>query len=313
MVENNITLGIFIKTLIHFLFLSVVRHKCSSFNINLNHERPCISDLVTILSSCIITLRTQCRKCYPSVFNVNASEISHLLVLNKQNQWTTAIDLNVYSINQQFRLFDCPKRGKNNLLHQSVQFPFEHNPRVPYFEILKRSLITYNTNLSPHPILHLDRTEFKFIMMNPDKSSLQCDYYLKILNIINQHLNSYFIASNNLTANMKLNTVNNLQLTEKKSIGLSDYEIQKFTVFIQKLITSDVEHNGYIHSSIRGTHNNSILFFNIRGNYRFCPQKGTHHQSNTVSILVDIKNCTYAIRCKDSECNNTFLKWNKLQ
>ena len=149
--------------------------------------------------------------------------------------------------------------------------------------------------------------------MIPDKSSLQCDYYLKILNIINQHLNSYFIASNNLSANMKLNTVNNLQLTEKKSIGLSDYEIQKFTVFIQKLITSDVEHNGYIHSSIRGTHHNRILFFNIRGNYRFCPQKGSHHQSNTVSILVDIKNCTYAIRCKDSECNNTFLKWNKLQ
>ena len=67
---------------------------------------------------------------------------------------------------------------------------------------------------------------------------------------------------------------------------------------------------GYIHSCISGTKNNNILFFNISGNYRFCPKKGDHHQNNSVSIIIDTKKLTYAIRCKDVQCDNSVLIWN---
>ncbi|CAF4343459.1 unnamed protein product [Rotaria sp. Silwood2] len=76
---------------------------------------------------------------------------------------------------------------------------------------------------------------------------------------------------------------------------------------------SDQIHQGYIRSCNRGDKNNNILFFNIGGNYRFCPQIRAHHQNNTTAILIDTKKLTYSIRCTDSQCNNKFLTWNMLE
>ena len=55
--------------------------------------------------------------------------------------------------------------------------------------------------------------------------------------------------------------------------------------------------------------NTNKLFFNIVDEYQFCPKKGTHHKRNSTVIIIDISNNTYAIRCKDPQCDNTILTW----
>ncbi|CAF4129573.1 unnamed protein product [Rotaria magnacalcarata] len=111
--ENNITLGIFIKTFIHFLLQTMIQHKCAFFNIDFKTHKTTIHDLIQLISPYITVLRTHCNECYLFNNRINIAEIAHLLVLNRQNKWTLAIDINVYSRNQQFRLFDCAKYGKN--------------------------------------------------------------------------------------------------------------------------------------------------------------------------------------------------------
>ncbi|CAF5003380.1 unnamed protein product, partial [Rotaria sp. Silwood1] len=67
----------------------------------------------------------------------SVSELAYLLVMNKQNQHNLAIDLNVYSKNQQFRLYDCVKRGQINFLRQSTYFQFNEPFETSYHTILK--------------------------------------------------------------------------------------------------------------------------------------------------------------------------------
>ena len=52
-------------------------------------------------------------------------DITYLLVQNIRKEWTLAIDINVYSKSQQFRLFNSVKYGKNNPLVPSAIFPFD--------------------------------------------------------------------------------------------------------------------------------------------------------------------------------------------
>ncbi|UJR12409.1 hypothetical protein I4U23_016586 [Adineta vaga] len=78
-------------------------------------------------------------QCYLQSIHVNVSEIAYLLVLNKSSTWTFAIDLNVYSKNQQFRLFDSIKNGKNNPFRQSNLFPFSSQSNLFYDDILTLS------------------------------------------------------------------------------------------------------------------------------------------------------------------------------
>ena len=44
---------------------------------------------------------------------------------------------------------------------------------------------------------------------------------------------------------------------------MSQYEVQKFTPLVKRLITSDSQNQGHIHSCVCGTYNNKILLFNI--------------------------------------------------
>ncbi|CAF1279589.1 unnamed protein product [Adineta steineri] len=311
--ENNITLGIFIKTVIHFILSSVIEHKCSFFNVDFNLQKGTIPDLIIFLSPYIDILRVNCTKCYLSNSYIQIAEIAHLIVRNRQNKWSLAIDLNVYSKNQQFRLFDCVKRGENNFLLQSINFPFYNHSTIPYDEVLEQSLITYNINISNLHILYLDNNQFKIKPVNSNNLYPEGTINLKILNTINKYYNSLFILKSNLISFPKSNDLRFLQGKKINYIHVSQEEIQTFTSFVQKLITSDTNHQGYIQSCVRGDYNNQLLFFNIGGNYRFCPKKGSHHQHNSVAILVDTKKLTYTIRCKDSQCNNISLIWNTIE
>jgi hypothetical protein len=77
--------------------------------------------------------------------------------------------------------------------------------------------------------------------------------------------------------------------------------------FINGMITKDKNHVGRIQSCVQGNRNTNKLFFNITGNYHFCPKIGTHHKRNSTAIIIDMSNNTFAIRCKDTQCNNTSL------
>jgi hypothetical protein len=110
--ENISYLKVFIKTTIHCLLLSTIKHKCPAFNITISISQPTISDLIQSLAPYVITLRKNCSSCFLSIPNVSVADIAHILIVNKTNKSTIAIDMNVYSKNQQFRLFNSVKLAR---------------------------------------------------------------------------------------------------------------------------------------------------------------------------------------------------------
>jgi len=310
--ENNVTLGLFIKIIIHYVLYSIVQHKCSSFNLNINSEKYSINDLIQFLTPYIITLRQHCTNCYLFSSSITVAEIAYLLVLNSQHVYTLAIDLNVYSKNQQFRLFDCVKKGKINALHQSSDFPFYENDQNHYFQILQKSIVT-NVHQLNLPIVFLENDQFVCKLNNSDILSIPIDQNFLNLHDINLHFKTSFALNKNIGTTTATNTSNEAIRISYFNVDPSDYQIQQYEKFVQKLIRMDEAHEGFIYSCNRGNRNTDILFFNIGGKYRFCPCKGTHHRHNTTAILVDIKNHTYCIRCKDPDCDNKHLIWNKIQ
>jgi len=135
---------------------------------------------------------------------------------------------------------------------------------------------------------------------------------LELLNSINKYLESGFHVKTTLST-IPSHKYNHLHTNVNNQMNIPEEEIQKFTPFILNKITSDPNHRGYIQSCVRGSKNNHLLFFNISGEYRFCPKINNHHHHNSVSILIDTNRLTYTIRCKDPECNNTLLVWNSIQ
>jgi hypothetical protein len=258
-------------------------------------------------------LRERCVECHLLSNYFNVAEVAHLVVLNVQNEFTLAIDLGVYSKNQQFRLFDCVKKGKNNPLRLSNYFPFYSDCEIPYNDILSRSLLT-NIEGKDLPVVLLENNQFIWKHTSTILvSSTANDDNVDNLRHINIHFSSLFTSNvnyssiSNKTHSTRSNIIPHMNFDEK------DDQIQQFISFVNKLITSESLYQGYISSYARGNFNRNILFFNIGGNYRFCPRKGGHHQRNTVAILVDVRNHTYCIRCKDPQCNNTILLWNKIE
>lgn len=306
--ENNITLGIFIKSVIHYFLWLITQHKCMSFNINLISQEYTIHDFLMLLTPHLNILRTSCIQCELFTGLVTIAEFAHLLVFNKQKQLTLAIDLNVYSKNQQFRLFESVKIGKTNPLRQSTDFPF-NNSQVSYFDILNKSLLTY-IEIIDIPIIYFNKSQFEYISTN--EKNLLSTYNNNLINFnkINIHLNTNFTIESNTTPINNISNINISSLTiPTTNIDSNNPELEQFTFFVNKLIQSDNLHQGNIRSCVRGNRNTDILFYNIDGNYRFCPRKGGYHERNTIAILIDTKNMTYAIRCKDASCDNTFLMW----
>ena len=77
-------------------------------------------------------------------------------------------------------------------------------------------------------------------------------------------------------------------------------------------MTKDDKHIGKIQSYVQRNRNTNKLFFNISGDYRFCPKKGMHHKRNCTAIIIGMSHDTYAIRYKDPNCDNNFLTWHHI-
>ncbi|CAF4064443.1 unnamed protein product [Adineta steineri] len=287
--ENNITLGLFIKGVIYYSLWLITQHKCSSFNINLPSQTYTISDLLILLTPYLNTLRTCCIKCELYIGYVTIAEFAHLLVFNKDNRLTLAVDLSVYCKNQQFRLFDSVKIGKANPLHQSINFPF-NNAKLSYFDVLRKSLLTY-IEMIDIPIIYLKNNQFIHTYIDIINSPSMFNNNFIDLNKLNSLINTNFMFSLGTTSTTNTSKINMSSFTIPPMIVNSTQpEIEQFTLFVNKLIQANQLHQGYIRSCVRGNRNTDIVFYNIGGNYRFCPRKGTHHQRNTIAILIDTKN-----------------------
>ncbi|CAM4840044.1 unnamed protein product [Rotaria magnacalcarata] len=289
--ENNITLGLFIKIMIHYCLWLTAKHKCSFFDINLILKKYSIIELISLLTPYVTTLCTHCTECQLFSNSITIAELAYLLVLNKQDQFRLAIDLNVYSNNQQFRLFDSVKRGMNNALLQSKSFPFNNKLKTSYFEILEKSIVS-NVKEIYVPIISLENNQFIIKQVNSINSSVIIDTSHMKLNDINIHADTYLTPDTNsqYIINSKISKMK--QIPTRNVFDQIDNQIHKFIPFVEKLINLDPLHQGYISSCIRGNHNTDIFFFNIGGEYRYCIRKGTHHARNTTAILIDIKNET---------------------
>ena len=91
--------------------------------LNIN-EKKTINGLILLLTPYINELRKSCIDCKLYSGYITVAEIAHLLVLNKQNKFSTAVDTNVYSRYQQFRLFDCVKRDQTTLVKLAADSSF---------------------------------------------------------------------------------------------------------------------------------------------------------------------------------------------
>ncbi|CAF2824677.1 unnamed protein product, partial [Rotaria sp. Silwood2] len=152
--ENIETLQIFVKTIFHSLLLNVTKHICLSDKLSVDSNHDSIRDLITLLSPHINYLRVNCSQCFILNNEISIADVAYLIVYNKKKEWSLSVDLNVYSKNQQFRLFDSSKSSLDNPLTTTLDYPFEQSKSYSYFDILQKSLIT-NINNIHVPLLEI--------------------------------------------------------------------------------------------------------------------------------------------------------------
>ncbi|CAF1460218.1 unnamed protein product, partial [Adineta ricciae] len=313
--ENNQTFGLFFKGTIHFFLRIIAIHKCDSFNLDQSFEKCTISDLIDLLGESVPVLRTCCTKCYVYSKFITISELAYLLVLNKDNQYTLAIDLCVYSNNQQFRMFDCVKKHKQNPLVISSSFVSTQSVTHSYKEILKYSLLTYHESKDVS-LLCQKNNQFAYEHSNHRDQTTHEICELINLNKLNDHMINFYANVSNCkkTSNhSRSNGSSCLISTIDMNIDSMDLSMKEIVSFIEKIITNDPSHLGYIRSCIHGNRNPNVIFFNIGGEYRFCPRLNRHHKRNTTAIFVDLISHKFTIRCKDPDCKNTNLIWHKIE
>ena len=310
--ENNITLGLFIKVFIHYILYLTAKHECSSFRLNLGVEIYSINDLITLLTPYVNLLRTSCIECRILSDYLSVADVAYLIVFKSRNNGSLAIDLSVYSRNQQFRLYDCVKRGKKNPLIQSSNFPFCSDMDYSYYDFLGKSLVTKIDHMNL-PIVCLINNKFIYKYACTNISLIDMKSNVDILRDINVHYSCFYVLKDRHTHTLCDHSIFQSDISTRLDLLHGDEKILKFVTFVEKVISFDSSCEGFIQSYTRGSKNRNLIFFNIGGKYRFCPLIGRHHQRNTTAILIDTLNHTYCIRCKDPDCNNRILCWNKIE
>lgn len=305
----------FLKCIIHFFLWFIATHKCNSFNIDQSIEKCSISALIDLLSKYVSVLRTCCTECYVYSKFITVSELAYLLVLNRENQYVLAIDLAVYSKNQQFRLFDCVKRHKQNPLLQSSSLTPAQSLKYSYKEILKYSLLTYHESTDVS-LFSQKNNQFVYELKYHDDQSTNATCEFINVNILNDHMRNFYENITNSTnifnhtnSNVSPCSINTRYMTN----NLLDASMKEIVSFVEKIITNDPSHLGHIRSYVHGDRNPNVIFFNIGGEYRFCPRLNRHHKRNTTAIFVDTINLTFTIRCKDPDCKYASLIWSKIE
>ncbi|UJR12693.1 hypothetical protein I4U23_016867 [Adineta vaga] len=282
-----------------FKFIKMLLQHCSYFILS----HPCHEHLVQPNSMNAANDLDGCIKCLQMILmhidfcsciipetKVTCKNFQKLLFKNSDGLYQWIFDLNVYSNNQQFRLYQSTKFGKHNPLLPTSDFPF--NPCNKQYDIsmnndgidhsmLKHSLIAYISDDSN--IVVLSYNDNKWVAMNEHDNS------------ITELTPSYNFADSSTIA--KFTIQNNLiQATATKcKQDLSNNE-EYYKTFIFKLMKETYHTNGHIQSCQKGSKNRSILFFNIGGDFRFCERLQRHHKSNQTCIIIDTFTNNYQIK-----------------
>ena len=130
--------------------------------------------------------------------------------------------------------------------------------------------------------------------------------------LLNGHVEDVYPPSTYADVIPNTNSSQSSNIRRIQHVDLFNTDMQLFTDYVENIIKSDSSHQGYIHSCLHSIYNKNLLFFNITGNYRYCPKKKDHHQRNSVAIIINTRTHTYSIRCKDEQCDNTILIWRKM-
>lgn len=268
----------------------MANHSCTAYaGLNIDNNIS-LSDLINLVSIRIDTIKTNCSQCFLLNEHLSASDVAQLFVMKNNMNWTLCIDLHVYRQNQQFRLFDCVKYQSNNPLIVSQQYPFDRTYSHSKFEILSKSIVTHfitNQNLCiPKEEIIFRRLEIFVAALSDNRIKL---------------------SKSNQNSNRTI-----FEMSGKRLKHESDEMISYYSRFVKIIIERDSEYQGTIHSIIRGTTNRNLFFFNITGRYKYCPKIKKHHRHNSAAIIIDSLNDTFAIRCKDPDCDNTKLEWTKI-
>lgn len=309
--ENTMTLGVYIKSILYTTLFAVAKHKCTSFSLSIDPKPNSLSDLISMLSPFVLNLRANCSNCHILNGMITAGDIAHMIVSSKKEQWMLSIDLHVYGKNQQFRLFDSMKMCQNNPLSITQDYPFDQTKSHCYFEILRKSLLTNITGIDS-PRIILDNGQLFSIKTSSELNQKLIDIDINPYRGVQRNSNMRISRQSNMPSSNQQETNSVIASLRENSESSNNSISQNYIPFIINIITQDKDHIGRIHSCIQGTRNTNKLFFNIVGNYRYCPKRRKHHERNCTAIIVDTSNNSYAIRCKDPECDNSLLAWHPI-
>lgn len=283
------SLGNLVKNVFSDLFLEIALHRCTSFEPLFSNKQVGLNLILRALIPYREHIRKHCHDCYVMKNHsvVNAME---LLVLNNRNEPTLAVDLNVYHKNQQMRMIGCSKYNHSNTLQVYTTPPFENQHNDKFAIVLTKSLIT-----------HIAMESIDFFTEKDE-----------LITLVNNDIYSTKISVFDNRIQKKLNfTARTHNPLGSKNENLRYQSI--FDRFVNHLLNSDPLHTGTVLSCVNGNLNPHILFYNIGGNYRYCMKISGHHRRNTCAIMINTTTQMYTIRCKDPECDNGRLKWQKIK
>jgi hypothetical protein len=262
-----------------------------------------LQQLTCLLGSFAHDIRLHCSACFVWCGCISAADIAQLIVNDKNNNPTLSLDHHVYSKNQQIRLYDCVKFETNNPLILSEQYGFDTTKSNTNGDIMRKSIITNVSDLRI-PILKL-AIDQKGLTCSEEEHPFgnnESNDSVDLFQYPGSKLIPFYLSNQRHTGPIK---------SEKLQMNAA-FDSTDYTKFINQIINRDPVHSGFIHSIVRGNKRSSKLFYNISGDYRYCRKIKSHHRRNTVAFVIDIVNDTYAIRCKDSNCDNTVLTWKKI-
>ena len=168
------------------------------------------------------------------------------------------------------------------------------NNNINYDSILNHALISYaNKKID---FITFSYNQNKWFVSKQDKTHL-----LELFTT--NHFKPLTLTNQLSLTNNKINTttsINPIEISEKNT---------HFTNFVLKIIKQKYHTNGYIQSFKQGNKNQSILFYNIGGSFRFCERLQRHHKSNQTCIIIDTLTHKYQIKCKDPDCKDFKPPW----
>ncbi|CAF3817843.1 unnamed protein product [Rotaria sordida] len=306
----------------HFLVLSASTELKHSYhliytntNVRFGSQQIIFQFIIMILYHCSqFILSHLCHQQFLQSINIHAENnfnncLKHLqTILTHTNFYSNGFyqwifDLHVYNKNQQFRLYKATKFGQDNPLLTTSDFPF--NGQNEQHDMFMNNVINYDTILNHALISYtINNTNLLIVSYNESKWSLTDQNKNHIIDITATNYFTSLIVPNKSTFE-----TNRIQRTPTINTTEASNKQDHFKNVVLKLIKKIYHGNGYVLSCQQGTKNQSLFFYNIGGEFRYCEHLQRHHKSNRTCIIIDTFTYKYQIKCKDPDCRNFKPPW----